>query len=157
MVVPCTAPDSASPQNTMTRIHEMKFGNLRRNPCVNWALHLRSEFTISDSAAARYLTRREQREIPVDREAFTQEHLASMIELRPPDIMPQGNVGTPTRYCPNPRWVLGCARPDAHVSPSSFLGRACGRPYGVMYVSSSSLWRTPPPHPRGTRVRFGTT
>ncbi|XP_033113500.1 G patch domain-containing protein 3-like [Anneissia japonica] len=42
-----------------------------------------------------YKTRGECK-IPSDREEFSQSDLDSLVELRPPDIMPNGNVGTPT-------------------------------------------------------------
>ena len=45
---------------------------------------------------AQYQTRAEQKTIPADREAFTQSDLIKLAELQPPDIMPNGNVGTPT-------------------------------------------------------------
>ncbi len=53
--------------------------------------------SISDPSAAKYKTRKQQRQIPSDREVFTEDDLRSLIELQPPEIMPQGNVGTPTR------------------------------------------------------------
>ena len=46
----------------------------------------------------RYLSRKEKKQIPDDREFFTQEDLKSLAELKPPPLMPQGNVGTPTMY-----------------------------------------------------------
>lgn len=41
-------------------------------------------------------TRGEAKQIPPDREHFTESDLQSLPELHPPDIMPNGNVGTPT-------------------------------------------------------------
>ncbi|XP_013379646.1 G patch domain-containing protein 3 [Lingula anatina] len=49
-----------------------------------------------DMGNQRYKTRREQKQIPQDREQFTRADLSKLIELHPPDIMPNGNVGTPT-------------------------------------------------------------
>ncbi|KAK3582949.1 hypothetical protein CHS0354_019955 [Potamilus streckersoni] len=46
--------------------------------------------------SAIYKTRDEQKKIPPDREEFTEEDLLELPELHPPDIMPNGNVGTPT-------------------------------------------------------------
>lgn len=43
-----------------------------------------------------YKTRAEQKQIPEDREKFTEGDLLKLPELHPPDIMPNGNVGTPT-------------------------------------------------------------
>ena len=42
------------------------------------------------------LTRGEQKQVPPDRELFTENDLNNLPELNPPDIMPNGNVGTPT-------------------------------------------------------------
>ena len=44
----------------------------------------------------KYRTRAEQRKIPEEREQFTASDLEKMPELHPPDVMPNGNVGTPT-------------------------------------------------------------
>ncbi|XP_060064914.1 G patch domain-containing protein 3-like [Ylistrum balloti] len=44
----------------------------------------------------KYKTRAEQKCVPHDREQFTISDLDQMKELHPPDIMPNGNVGTPT-------------------------------------------------------------
>ena len=44
----------------------------------------------------RLVTRGEQNHIPTDREKFTLKDLKSLPELNPPDVMPNGNVGTPT-------------------------------------------------------------
>ena len=41
-------------------------------------------------------TRGETKQIPPDRETFTETDLLNLPELHPPDIMPNGNVGTPT-------------------------------------------------------------
>lgn len=41
-------------------------------------------------------TRAEQRQIPPDREGFSLSDLNNLPELNPPDLMPNGNVGTPT-------------------------------------------------------------
>lgn len=43
-----------------------------------------------------YKTRAEQKQIPEDRENFTEADLVKLPELHPPDVMPNGNVGTPT-------------------------------------------------------------
>lgn len=43
-----------------------------------------------------YKTRAEQKQIPEDRENFTEADLLKLPELHPPDVMPNGNVGTPT-------------------------------------------------------------
>lgn len=50
----------------------------------------------SDIQTQVYKTRQEQRKIPAEREEFTAEDLHKLAELHPPDIMPNGNVGTPT-------------------------------------------------------------
>ena len=62
----------------------------------------------------KYQTRAEQRSIPSDREDFTAADLDDLPELHPPDIMPRGNVGTPTsvflvliRECRLPPQVIG--------------------------------------------------
>ncbi len=43
------------------------------------------------------MTRKEQHTIPAHREEFTSEDLAKLAELHPPNIMPNGNVGTQTK------------------------------------------------------------
>ncbi|KAL8582200.1 hypothetical protein ACOMHN_004119 [Nucella lapillus] len=45
---------------------------------------------------SQYQTRGEMRQIPPDREDFHEEDLLRLPELRPPTVMPHGNVGTPT-------------------------------------------------------------
>ncbi|WAR02872.1 GPTC3-like protein [Mya arenaria] len=42
------------------------------------------------------LTRGESKIVPTEREVFTENDLKTLPELNPPDIMPNGNVGTPT-------------------------------------------------------------
>ncbi len=63
-----------------------------------WLLGFDYPFFCSDAVSKKYETRGEKRQIPADREEMTETQLESMLELRPPNIMPQGNVGTPTRY-----------------------------------------------------------
>ncbi|XP_071496891.1 G patch domain-containing protein 3-like [Diadema antillarum] len=46
--------------------------------------------------ADKYVTRGESKLIPPEREAFSRSHLTQLAELNPPDLMPNGNVGTPT-------------------------------------------------------------
>ena len=46
----------------------------------------------------RFKTRSETKEIPCDRQIFTRNHLLALPELHPPSFMPNGNVGTPTKY-----------------------------------------------------------
>ena len=53
-------------------------------------------FYISDDS--KFLTRAEQKQIPEERETFTLSDLQKLPELSPPDIMPNGNVGTPTMH-----------------------------------------------------------
>uniref|UniRef100_T1J6H0 G-patch domain-containing protein n=1 Tax=Strigamia maritima TaxID=126957 RepID=T1J6H0_STRMM len=43
-----------------------------------------------------YLTQKESNEIPEDRESFSRTDFDQLLELHPPGIMPNGNVGTPT-------------------------------------------------------------
>lgn len=54
--------------------------------------------TISGTASIQYQTRGDKRQIPPDREEFREEDLIKLPELRPPTVMPNGNVGTPTMY-----------------------------------------------------------
>ncbi|XP_063447973.1 G patch domain-containing protein 3-like [Mytilus trossulus] len=44
-----------------------------------------------------YKNRAESKQIPTDREDFTDADLSKLPELHPPDVMPNGNVGTPTK------------------------------------------------------------
>lgn len=48
------------------------------------------------TGVSRYKTRKEQTAIPPDRETFTESDLQKLQELHPPEVMPNGNVGTPT-------------------------------------------------------------
>ena len=60
-----------------------------------------SRIKISDEKGdgeKKYKTRGELKKIPEDRETFTRFDLLSIAELFPPDIMPNGNVGTPTKH-----------------------------------------------------------
>ncbi|XP_069136117.1 G patch domain-containing protein 3-like [Argopecten irradians] len=50
----------------------------------------------NDGESNKYKTRAEQKCVPHDRQQFTISDLEKMKELHPPDIMPNGNVGTPT-------------------------------------------------------------
>ena len=52
----------------------------------------------SRGAASKYQTRGDRRHIPEEREEFHEEDLLKLPELRPPSVMPQGNVGTPTMH-----------------------------------------------------------
>ena len=54
--------------------------------------------TNSSQHSKKYLSKKEKKQIPQDRETFTEEDLESLAELNPPPLMPQGNVGTPTRF-----------------------------------------------------------
>ncbi|XP_076440180.1 G patch domain-containing protein 3-like [Babylonia areolata] len=54
--------------------------------------------TTSCGTVSRYQTRGEKRQIPADREEFREEDLQRLPELRPPTVMPHGNVGTPTMH-----------------------------------------------------------
>ena len=63
--------------------------------------HVVSAFAFSvclsaDQDVKEYTTRDGSRLIPQDREIFTESHLTKLAELNPPDLMPNGNVGTPT-------------------------------------------------------------
>jgi hypothetical protein len=49
-------------------------------------------------ATGKYQTRGDRKRIPPDREQFKEEDLLKLPELRPPTVMPQGNVGTPTMF-----------------------------------------------------------
>lgn len=53
-------------------------------------------FLLHTGQVNKYKTRAEQKIILEDREQFTSNDLEKMKELHPPDIMPNGNVGTPT-------------------------------------------------------------
>lgn len=55
-------------------------------------------FVIISGKPLKYKTRKEQKKIPTDRETFTEDDLKSLLELQPPPLMPQGNVGTPTGH-----------------------------------------------------------
>ena len=50
----------------------------------------------TDTASFAFRTRKEQKTIPPDRQDFTENDLQTLPELHPPDVMPNGNVGTPT-------------------------------------------------------------
>lgn len=50
----------------------------------------------SDDTSSLYKTRGELKQIPSDRETFTEADLMKLPELHPPAAMPNGNVGTPT-------------------------------------------------------------
>lgn len=52
----------------------------------------------TESSTAAYITRGERKSIPSNREVFRAEDLLNLPELRPPSIMPNGNVGTPTAH-----------------------------------------------------------
>jgi hypothetical protein len=62
---------------------------------------------------ASYKTRWEQRQIPKDREQFTLEDLNRLAELHPPPIMPNGNVGTPTKVFTD--LIRDCRLPPAVI------------------------------------------
>ena len=53
---------------------------------------------ISSTAAIKYQTRGDKHQIPPDRQEFKEEDLIKLPELRPPTVMPNGNVGTPTMH-----------------------------------------------------------
>ncbi|XP_033747313.1 LOW QUALITY PROTEIN: G patch domain-containing protein 3-like [Pecten maximus] len=86
------------------RFHEfMKMYNKRhwldRNGDVLPALCFLSRIKTSEQPngeSNKYKTRAEQKCVSHDREQFTISDLEKMKELHPPDIMPNGNVGTPT-------------------------------------------------------------
>ena len=46
----------------------------------------------------KYKTRLEQKQIPENRDVVSAEDLEKLPELHPPSVMPNGNVGTPTKY-----------------------------------------------------------
>ncbi|XP_041456502.1 G patch domain-containing protein 3-like [Lytechinus variegatus] len=52
--------------------------------------------TTESGEAKEYTTRGDSKLIPPEREIFTESHLGNLVELNPPDLMPNGNVGTPT-------------------------------------------------------------
>lgn len=54
--------------------------------------------SVEEDAKQGFKTRRELKTIPDDRESFTLEDLLRLPEMNPPAIMPNGNVGTPTRF-----------------------------------------------------------
>lgn len=54
-------------------------------------------FHIFSDADPLYKNRAETKQIPTDREDFTDADLSKLPELHPPDVMPNGNVGTPTK------------------------------------------------------------
>ncbi|KAL4223796.1 G patch domain-containing protein 3 [Mactra antiquata] len=51
---------------------------------------------VEQDGDCQWKTRAEQKQIPPNREGFTLSDLNSLPELNPPDLMPNGNVGTPT-------------------------------------------------------------
>ncbi|XP_052247176.1 G patch domain-containing protein 3-like [Dreissena polymorpha] len=50
----------------------------------------------ANSEKSKMVTRGERKQVPSDRELFTEQDLKVLPEMNPPDIMPNGNVGTPT-------------------------------------------------------------
>ncbi|KAK7100965.1 G patch domain-containing protein 3-like [Littorina saxatilis] len=54
--------------------------------------------TRTGASATKYQTRGEKRQLPPDREEFKEEDLIKLPEMRPPTVMPHGNVGTPTMH-----------------------------------------------------------
>ena len=54
-------------------------------------------YSNSGEPTSQYRTRQEQKQIPGDREQFTESDLSSLAELNPPTNMPNGNVGTTTK------------------------------------------------------------
>ncbi|KAG1672151.1 G patch domain-containing protein 3 [Nymphon striatum] len=53
---------------------------------------------VKEGSINRYKTRKQLREIETNRNVFTSKDLNDLIELHPPALMPNGNVGTPTAY-----------------------------------------------------------
>ncbi|KAK7488497.1 hypothetical protein BaRGS_00020282 [Batillaria attramentaria] len=51
-----------------------------------------------DRPATKYQTRGDKKRIPPEREEFKEEDLQKLPELRPPSVMPNGNVGTTTSH-----------------------------------------------------------
>ncbi|XP_062583065.1 G patch domain-containing protein 3-like [Saccostrea cucullata] len=80
----------------------------------------------SGDMSSKYKTRGELKQIPSDRETFTEADLMKLPELHPPAAMPNGNVGTPTsifmeaiRQCKLPPIVikkLGLKFPKTRVN-----------------------------------------
>ena len=60
------------------------------------SLNMNHCYVFADDSQTQYKTRAELRQIPSGREQFTAHDLQQLIELHPPAIMPNGNVGTPT-------------------------------------------------------------
>ncbi|XP_072033929.1 G patch domain-containing protein 3-like [Amphiura filiformis] len=71
-----------------------KTGEIMSARCMIVKIRVRSDNEVNPPV--QYQTRAEQRTIPSDRQVFTQTDLLQLAELHPPDIMPNGNVGTPT-------------------------------------------------------------
>lgn len=69
---------------------------------------------VESSTTGKFQTREEKKKIPGDRESFTIADLSSLPELRPPAIMPQGNVGTPTSHFLN--LIQQCRLPSSVIS-----------------------------------------
>ncbi|XP_064619924.1 G patch domain-containing protein 3-like [Lineus longissimus] len=79
---------------------------------------------------AGYKTRREQRQVPEEREKFTLEDLNKLAELHPPAIMPNGNVGTQTKVFMD--LIRDCMLPPGVIKKLglSFPKMRCKRRYG---------------------------
>ena len=77
------------------------------------------------------MTRKEQKQIPNDREIFTEDHLKTMIELNPPGIMPQGNVGTPTRCLESINFKQKKYAKNSTVKPA--LNHTCNERHPAFY------------------------
>ncbi|GAB1598473.1 G patch domain-containing protein 3-like [Argonauta hians] len=69
-----------------------------KNESMKSQCHIRKIGPFNESEDAMpYKTRKEKTKVPEDREEFTKSDLDNLIELHPPNVMPKGNVGTPTR------------------------------------------------------------
>nr|XP_006821897.1 PREDICTED: G patch domain-containing protein 3-like [Saccoglossus kowalevskii] len=83
-----------------------------------------------DSSTSQYKTRKEEKTIPSERETFTENDLSNLIELKPPAIMPNGNVGTPTKYFLD--LIRACRMPPSMIKKLglSFPKTRSNRRYG---------------------------
>jgi len=100
-------------------IHEVAHERRRTSLCVT---HSRQVITIRTfdvfvavpSAGNKFRTRDENKRFPVDSGSLTAADLAGLPELRPPSLMPQGNVGTPTSHFL--RLIQQCRLPASVIS-----------------------------------------
>ncbi|XP_041378693.1 G patch domain-containing protein 3-like [Gigantopelta aegis] len=119
-----------------------KKGDSISSYCCITKIRVSSNDSVSDS----FKTRDEQKTVPPDRQEFTEKDLLTLQELHPPDVMPNGNVGTPTLVFLN--FIKQCRLPSSVIRKLglSFPKTRSQRKYGnvpfdygadIEYVDSS--------------------